>query len=153
MGGADEKQFEVAIGGGKSLAGHHLRGEVLGELHARPFTAIETPQRLLHFAFLKTGAPEQSDRTALEALCRSRGLQTPPAGARHMRWQMQGGSLRWESHNEFSTYRRRAKLRDRSRISSSRDRCWLRSICISSTINETTFRPRQFSIAQAWRRH
>jgi uncharacterized membrane-anchored protein len=105
MGGADEKQFEVAIGGGKSLAGHHLRGEVLGELHARPFTAIETPQRLLHFAFLKTGAPEQSDRTALEALCRSRGLQTPPAGARHMRWQMQGGSLRWESHNEFSTYR------------------------------------------------
>jgi uncharacterized membrane-anchored protein len=99
------KQFEVAIGDGKSLAGHHLRGEVLGELHARPFTAIETPQRILHFAFLKSGAPNQSDRTTLAALCRSRGLQAPSEGARHMRWQTQGGSLRWESHNEFSTYR------------------------------------------------
>jgi uncharacterized membrane-anchored protein len=94
----------VAIGSGKTLDAHPLRAEVLGELHARPFTPIVTPQRILHFAFL-TGAGAQGDRAALAALCKAKGMSVPPENARHMRWQFEGGAMRWESHNEFSTYR------------------------------------------------
>ena len=31
---------------------HPLRGRVLGEVHARPFAPVETPRRILHFAFM-----------------------------------------------------------------------------------------------------
>ena len=40
---------EVMIGEGKRLEPHPLRAAVLGEVHARPFTAIEIPRRILHF--------------------------------------------------------------------------------------------------------
>src|SRR5690606_11525917 len=46
-----------------------------------------------------------ADREALASLCKVKGLALPPEGARHMRWQFDGGAMRWESHNEFSTYR------------------------------------------------
>ncbi|HEX5778834.1 MAG TPA: DUF3422 domain-containing protein [Xanthobacteraceae bacterium] len=94
----------AAIGTDKALGAHPLRAEVLGELHARPFTPIATPRRVLHFAFMR-GTDARGDRAALEALCRSKGMTPPPEGARHMRWQFDGGAMRWESHNEFSTYR------------------------------------------------
>jgi uncharacterized membrane-anchored protein len=94
----------VAIGPNKALGEHSLRGEVLGELHARPFTPIATPRRVLHFAFMR-GTDARGDRAALEILCKSKGWTPPPEGARHMRWQFDGGAMRWESHNEFSTYR------------------------------------------------
>ncbi|TMJ34912.1 MAG: DUF3422 domain-containing protein, partial [Alphaproteobacteria bacterium] len=32
-----------------TLEPHPLRGAVLGEVHARPFTAISPPLRILHF--------------------------------------------------------------------------------------------------------
>jgi uncharacterized membrane-anchored protein len=95
---------EVSIGTGKILEVHALRAEVLGELHARPFTPVATPQRILHFAFLRS-AGAQSDRTTLSTLCKTMGMSVPPENARHMRWQFDGGAMRWESHNEFSTYR------------------------------------------------
>src|SRR5690606_21206050 len=69
-----------------------------------PFTPVATPQRILHFAFMKGGGAD-SDRASLVALCRSKGMTVPPANARHARWQFDGGAMRWESHNEFSTYR------------------------------------------------
>ncbi len=98
------KNDGVSIGTGKPLGEHPLRLEVLGELHARPFTPVATPQRILHFAFMKRGGTE-GDRAALSALCRARNLPAPPDNARHARWHFDGGAMRWESHNEFSTYR------------------------------------------------
>ena len=89
--------------GDKALEAHPLRDAVLGELHARPFTPIETPKRILHFAFL-TGARAGADREALAALCKTKGMSVPPHGARYHRWAFDGGAMRWESHNEFSTY-------------------------------------------------
>jgi uncharacterized membrane-anchored protein len=41
----------IGSGDGVRLSPHPLRAAVLGEVHARPFTPIETPHRLLHFAF------------------------------------------------------------------------------------------------------
>src|SRR5690348_18113133 len=35
----------------RSLTPHPLRAAILNEVHARPFTAMETPRRVLHFAF------------------------------------------------------------------------------------------------------
>ena len=46
---------DVTISEGARLAPHALRAAVLGEVHARPFTAIETPHRILHFAFDTAG--------------------------------------------------------------------------------------------------
>jgi uncharacterized membrane-anchored protein len=94
----------VSLGGGKSLYPHPLRGAVLGELHARPFTAIETPRRVLLFAFVGGAAQAEADREALTALCATRGMKPPPPGAKHHRSEYDGGALRWESHAEFSTY-------------------------------------------------
>jgi uncharacterized membrane-anchored protein len=95
----------VQIGQAKPLQAHPQRDFVLGELHARPFTAIETPRRVLHFAFVTGGVQVQSDRLALRALCKAKGMTLPPEGARHHRCAYDGGAMRWESHNEFSTYR------------------------------------------------
>ena len=94
----------VTIGKGAALAAHPLRGAVLGELHARPFTPIETPRRVLHFGFLTGSDQARADHAALCGLCSARGMTPPPAGAKHHRCGFDGGALRWESHAEFSTY-------------------------------------------------
>lgn len=96
---------KVTIGKSAALSVHPLRDAVLGELHARPFTPIETPRRILHFGFLTGGAQVQTDRTVLSELCQSQGMRLPPEDARHHRCTYDGGAMRWESHNEFSTYR------------------------------------------------
>jgi uncharacterized membrane-anchored protein len=67
---------EVSIGNGDGarLSPHMLRAAVLGEVHARPFTPIETPRRVLHFAFDTTGERAQVDRTALNNFVSRCGL-------------------------------------------------------------------------------
>ena len=49
---------DVTIGDGDAgrLTPHPLRAAILGEVHARPFTAIPVPSRILHFAFDTSGA-------------------------------------------------------------------------------------------------
>jgi len=94
---------DVTIGT-ERLAAHPLRAAVLGEVHARPFTPIETPRRVLHFAFETTGERGEADRAALVAFCASRGLNKPPKGAKHHRVVFGATALRWEQHSEFTTY-------------------------------------------------
>lgn len=97
---------EVLIGEGEGsrLAPHPLRAAVLGEVHARPFTAITVPSRIIHFGFDTSGPQAQADRASLEAFCVSRGLQPPPTGERHHRVPFGATVLRWEQHSEFTTY-------------------------------------------------
>jgi len=83
---------------------HPLRGRVLGEVHARPFNPVETPRRILHFAFMTDEEAAARDRGALAALCESLGVPAPSAGAKHHRAVFSGSVLRWESHSEFTTY-------------------------------------------------
>jgi uncharacterized membrane-anchored protein len=96
---------DVTIGGnGTRLTAHPLRAAVLGEVHARPFTPIETPRRVLHFAFETTPERGEADRAALIASCAARGLPELPVGAKHHRIEFGGTALRWEQHSEFTTY-------------------------------------------------
>src|SRR5450631_4176898 len=97
---------EILIGDGEAerLVPHPLRGAILGEVHARPFTPISVPARLIHFAFDTSGARAQADRAALAAFCASRGLQPPPPGDKHHRAPFGAIFLRWEQHSEFTTY-------------------------------------------------
>jgi uncharacterized membrane-anchored protein len=94
----------VRINDDAALQVHPLRDAVLGELHARPFTPVETPRRILHFGFLTNAAQPQADREALAKLCIARGLKAAPAGAKHLRYEFDGHVLRWECHAEFTTY-------------------------------------------------
>jgi uncharacterized membrane-anchored protein len=94
---------DVTIGT-ERLTAHPLRAAVLGEVHARPFTAIETPRRVLHFAFETTGERGEADRLALIAACAARGLPALPTAAKHHRIEFGTTALRWEQHSEFTTY-------------------------------------------------
>ena len=93
----------VTMGGG-ALVDHPLRAAVLGELHARPFTPIETPRRILHFGFLIDAAAAQAERAALAAFCAANGVAAPSPTAKHHRCAFGSATLRWENHAEFSTY-------------------------------------------------
>jgi uncharacterized membrane-anchored protein len=95
---------DVTIGDGGRLTAHPLRAAVLGEVHARPFTAIETPRRVLHFAFDTAGDAAKRDREALAEFCAGRELEPLKPTAKHHRVTLSGAILRWEQHSEFTTY-------------------------------------------------
>jgi uncharacterized membrane-anchored protein len=96
----------VIIGGDSSakLVPHPLRAAVLGEVHARPFTPLAVPARVLHFAFETTPAQAQADRAGLLRLCQSRGIAGPAPDDKHHRVLFGATALRWEQHSEFTTY-------------------------------------------------
>jgi uncharacterized membrane-anchored protein len=97
---------EVSIGDHDAarLVPHPLRAAILGELHARPFTAIAVPSRVVHFAFDTSGPQAQADRAHLLALLDARGLKPPATGEKHHRVAFGTTILRWEQHSEFTTY-------------------------------------------------
>jgi len=96
--------MDVTLGDGAKLSAHGLRAAVLGEVHARPFTAMETPRRVLHFAFDTAGERARADRAAFTNVCRARGVEPPKDGAKQHRVTLDATALRWEQHSEFTTY-------------------------------------------------
>jgi uncharacterized membrane-anchored protein len=95
---------DVTIKDGTQLTPHPLRAAILGEIHARPFTAVETPRRILHFAFDTAGEAAKADRAALTNFCARRELEPLKPSAKHHRVTLGGATLRWEQHSEFTTY-------------------------------------------------
>jgi uncharacterized membrane-anchored protein len=95
---------DVSIDKGPRLTPHPLRAAVLGEVHARPFTPMETPRRNLHFAFETAGDAGKRDRAAFAGFCKRRGLDPLKEAAKHHRVVLGGATLRWEQHSEFTTY-------------------------------------------------
>lgn len=83
---------------------YETRAEILGELHARPFELIATPQRIYHFGFLTNEQEAASARKDLQELCISRALPPPAPGAKYHRINLSQWTLRWEQHSEFTTY-------------------------------------------------
>ena len=88
----------------QGFAKHPLRDFVLAEMMARPFTPMEAPRRIVHFAFMPEGEGRTADRQALRALCQTRGLAEPATGAKYHRVDFGDCILRWEGHSEFTTY-------------------------------------------------
>ncbi|GAA3839070.1 DUF3422 domain-containing protein [[Pseudomonas] carboxydohydrogena] len=86
------------------LMPHRLRAAILNELHARPFTALAVPRRILHFAFHTNEAAAQTDRVNLFAFCTTRGIAGPLPSEKHYRVALGSTVLRWEQHSEFTTY-------------------------------------------------
>jgi uncharacterized membrane-anchored protein len=97
---------EVLIGDGEAarLVPHPLRAAILGEVHARPFTPLSVPSRVIHFAFDTSGSRAQTDRANLVTFCRTRGLTPPAPAEKHHRAPFGTTVLRWEQHSEFTTY-------------------------------------------------
>jgi uncharacterized membrane-anchored protein len=81
-----------------------LRAAVLNEVHARPFTPLQSPRRILHFAFETSGDAAKADRKALADFCSRRTLDPLRDGAKQHRVAFGGTVLRWEQHSEFTTY-------------------------------------------------
>jgi uncharacterized membrane-anchored protein len=98
--------IEVAIGrdGVVRLSPHSQRAAILGEVHARPFTPINTPCRILHFAFDTAGERAHGDRTGLADFCKRRGVPPPKPTDKQHRAVLSSIVLRWEQHSEFTTY-------------------------------------------------
>jgi uncharacterized membrane-anchored protein len=96
----------VLIGDGEAarLVSHPLRAAILGEVHARPFTPLLVPSRVIHFGFDTSGTRAQIDRVNLVAFCQSRGLPAPAPAEKHHRAPFGTTILRWEQHSEFTTY-------------------------------------------------
>jgi uncharacterized membrane-anchored protein len=97
---------DLPIGDGDAagLAPHPLRAAILDEVHARPFTPLVVPSRILHFGFDTSGPRAQTDRANLVAFCASRGLAAPLPAEKHHRVPFGQTILRWEQHSEFTTY-------------------------------------------------
>lgn len=83
---------------------HPMRAMILSELHARPFASMETPRRVLHFAYTTDVGQAAAAVDALAAFCSQRSLPAPATNARHHRVNVQGAILRFERHSEFCTY-------------------------------------------------
>lgn len=83
---------------------HPLRSAVLGEVHARPFSSIVPPRRVLHFAFMMDAQLAEDDRKAFASFCEARGHRGPDAKAKHHRIELANCAVRWEQHAEFTTY-------------------------------------------------
>ena len=90
--------------GASSLEQHPLRARILGELHARPTRPLESPARILHFAYMANAAQAESDRLAVTKACVERGLLGPDAQMRQFRLELPGAALIWERHGEFITH-------------------------------------------------
>ncbi|CAM5443843.1 Egg lysin OS=Afipia felis OX=1035 GN=BN961_02303 PE=4 SV=1 [Afipia felis] len=86
------------------LTPHRLRAAILNELHARPFTALTVPRRILHFGFYTDEAAARTDRENLFAFCTARGQPGPQHSENHFRVSLGATALRWEQHSEFTTY-------------------------------------------------
>src|SRR5512135_3592059 len=95
---------DVTIKNGGKLNPHPLRAAILGEVHARPFTPVNTPRRILHFAFDTAGDAAKRDRAALADFCVCRQLEPLKPSAKQHRVAFGSATLRWEQHSEFTTY-------------------------------------------------
>ncbi|MFV0281377.1 MAG: DUF3422 family protein [Rhodoblastus sp.] len=83
---------------------HELRANALAEIHARPFPPVQTPSRILHFAFTTDAAGSANAIEALVKLAVARGLAPPDPQAKQIRLDFAPARLTFERHGEFVAY-------------------------------------------------
>lgn len=79
---------------------HPQRAQLNDELHARPHMRVVTPSRITHLAHLtgELGA----DHAHLLELCRAVGLPLPGTELRQVQLLVDGRTVKWERHTEFT---------------------------------------------------
>ena len=87
------------------LPQHPLRAQLNQELHARPPIALAGPTWISLLAVLHEGFAAADEEAHLHALCRLLGCDACPR-VEGGHWVLDSGPLqiKWERHNEFSTY-------------------------------------------------
>ncbi|OAN55264.1 hypothetical protein A6A04_11435 [Paramagnetospirillum marisnigri] len=81
---------------------HGLRRILAGEVHARPYEVLSSPARASQLALVHATADEE--RAHLARLLATHGAEPPGGDSVHVVRDLGGFRLRWERHNEFSTY-------------------------------------------------
>lgn len=83
---------------------HAERDTLFNELHTRPFPVLENGARVSQLALLHEGASVAAEYAHLQRLCGHYGILPPAAGISCYIQHFGAFELRWERHNEFSTY-------------------------------------------------
>ena len=82
---------------------HPLKDSLINELHNRPFPVVELPAQVSSLVFLHSG-DRQAELDKLAKLAQFHGVESPSANADCYYQSFDRFDLRWEFHNEFSTY-------------------------------------------------
>lgn len=83
---------------------HPLRDTLDKEIRARPYIALDMPERITHLAVLSGEDGGDAERVHLSRLCEKFDVAKPLDEATHFISEMGPFRLRWERHTEFSTY-------------------------------------------------
>ncbi|HVK99473.1 MAG TPA: DUF3422 domain-containing protein [Dongiaceae bacterium] len=83
---------------------HPEREKLFNELHTRPFPVLETGSRVSQFAVLHGDQAADAEYVHISHLCQRFAVVPPLAGSSCYYQDFGGFELRWERHNEFSTY-------------------------------------------------
>jgi len=100
-----ERQHALAVACLAEASDHPARHDLANEVHARPFLRIAAPARVTHLAVLgePAAAPAQHLQLVTE-FCEALGIAPPAPAARHLAYNGDGFTLKWERHTEFSTF-------------------------------------------------
>ena len=82
---------------------HPLKDSLIDELHNRPFPLVDLPAQISSMVFLHNGN-RQAELDQLIALAQLHSVPIPKANADCYYQSFKSFDLRWEFHNEFSTY-------------------------------------------------
>ena len=83
---------------------HPLRDQLDKEIRARPYIALQVPERVSHIAVMSGEHGAKAERKHLAVLCDHYDVAHPPKGSTHFVGDMGPFRVRWERHTEFSTY-------------------------------------------------
>jgi len=83
---------------------HPQRVELNDEVHARPYQALQAPQRASYLAMLAEPGERERECAHVAELCSRHGCRPPPSDARYYVADCGAFRLRWERHGEFSSY-------------------------------------------------
>jgi uncharacterized membrane-anchored protein len=83
---------------------HPLRQTLSDEVHARPPVPLDTPEFVTYLAFLHHEGSAGREAAHLAQLAGQLGLPAPSTDSGHVLLEADGFRLKWERHNEFSSY-------------------------------------------------
>jgi len=86
------------------LTEHPLRYKLNNELHARPPVPVAHPQLVSYVALMHDGVREDDELRHLQLLADAYARPLPLAEGGHLQLDLGDLKLKWERHNEFSSY-------------------------------------------------